>query len=46
MTIRGLDGLRYLGSDPTKPADDIERIVMHLVDDQIVREQNAQAQAG
>jgi hypothetical protein len=45
MTIRGLDGMRYLGSDPRVPADDIERTVMRLVDDQIVRDQKALAES-
>jgi|tagenome__1003787_1003787.scaffolds.fasta_scaffold10937112_2 hypothetical protein len=45
MTIRGLDGMRYLGSDPRVPADDVERIVMHLVDDVIVREQQKAAES-
>lgn len=39
MTQRGLDGMRYLGADPRTPADDVERMVMRLVDDQIAREQ-------
>jgi hypothetical protein len=44
MTQRNLDGMRWLGADPTQPADNIERIVMSMVDDQIAREQKAAAE--
>jgi hypothetical protein len=43
MTLRDLDGMRFLGADPRGPADDVERTVMRLLDDQIAREQEAAA---
>lgn len=32
--------MRYLGADPTHPADDIEREVMLMLHNRIVAEQN------
>lgn len=40
--MNGLDGMRWLGSDPSRPADDIERVVMLMVSERIVKEVEAQ----
>jgi hypothetical protein len=39
LHLNGMDGMRYLGSDPTQPADDVERFVMVKLNNRIVAEQ-------
>lgn len=36
--MNGLDGMRYLGADPTRPADDLERAVMLMLNERVVKE--------
>ena len=43
--MNGLDGMRFLGADPSKPADDIERMTMLMVNARIVKE-HEKAQRG
>lgn len=31
LQIAGMDGMRYLGADPSRPADEEERVVMLAV---------------
>jgi hypothetical protein len=47
LCMFGLDGMRHLGSDPTRPADDIERLVaVHLTRRIGLEERKALRKAG
>jgi hypothetical protein len=39
MHLNGLDAMRYLGADPSKPADDVEAMLMEKLNNRIVSEQ-------
>lgn len=39
MQMAGGDGMRYLGADPSKPADDLERLVTRALTNSVFREQ-------
>lgn len=39
LSMLGLDGMRHLGSDPTGPADEIERLVATQLAKRIVLEE-------
>jgi hypothetical protein len=36
--MQGMDGMRFLGADPSRPADDVERLAMVLLNNRIVAE--------
>lgn len=38
MHITGLDGMRFLGADPSRPADEIEALLMLKLNNRIVAE--------
>jgi hypothetical protein len=40
LQLVGLDGMRYLGADPSRPADDLERLAMVELHNRIVAEMN------
>ncbi|MEJ7824913.1 MAG: hypothetical protein WKF48_05765 [Solirubrobacteraceae bacterium] len=39
LQLNGLDGMRYLGADPSRPADHVEVLVMEKLNNRIVAEQ-------
>lgn len=39
LHLNGLDGMRWLGADPSKPADDIEHLLAIKLNNRIVAEQ-------
>lgn len=38
MQMIGMDGMRYLGADPTQPADITEQVVMLALAQRVIRE--------
>ncbi len=38
LQINGLDGMRYLGADPSRPADHVEALVTEKLNNRIVLE--------
>jgi hypothetical protein len=43
MHINGLDGMRFLGADPSVPADHVEMLLMVRLNNRIVSEQKKAA---
>jgi hypothetical protein len=41
LQLNGMDGMRFLGSDPRAAADDIEQAVMVWVSNQMVRDRES-----
>jgi len=45
MQAMGLDGMRYLGADPARPADAVEQAVMVKLHNRTIRELKEMADA-
>jgi hypothetical protein len=43
MQMVGMDGMRYLGADPTQPADITERVVMLALVKRVIKELDSDA---
>lgn len=46
MHLNGLDGMRYLGADPARPADLTESILMVKLNNRIVAERKRAEKGG
>lgn len=46
LQIEGQDGMRFLGSDPRLPADDVERLLMLHLHKRVVGIKNKAMEAG